>query len=186
MGLSYTKTHGSPLLPRNWMLSLESMTGSAHSKRSESMSCSYCILYYRIIRIVFLSLINPVLDVIVSTFQGRSVINDFNLFAEELTDLFYDVKNIRGGENATHTPQLARLDPNKFGLSICSVDGQRLSIGDHDDKVAIQQVVNPLMYAIALTDLGEDLVHSFIGHEPSGFGYDKLMLNHRGNWAALT
>ena len=138
-----------------------------------------------IIHVVCLSLINPVLDVIVSTFQGRSVINDFNLFAEELTDLFYDVRNIRGGENAGHTPQLARLDPNKFGLSICSVDGQRLFIGDHDDKVTIQQVVNPLMYAIALTDLGEDLVHSFIGHEPSGFGYDKLVLNTKGNWVAL-
>ena len=132
-----------------------------------------------------LSLINPVLDVIVSTFQGRSVINDFNLFTEEMTDLFYDVKNIRGGENASHIPQLARVDPNKFGLSICTVDGQRLSIGDYDDKLPIQQVANPLMYAIALTDLGEELVHSYIGHEPSGFGYDKLMLNTKGNWVVL-
>ncbi|KAI6652084.1 glutaminase kidney isoform, mitochondrial isoform 1 precursor [Oopsacas minuta] len=128
----------------------------------------------------FRELISPVLDVIVSVLQGRNVINDFNLFSDELTKLFDEVKEINGGETVAQNPHLARLDSDKWGMSICSVDGQRFSIGDCDDKVVIQQVVNPLMYAIALTDLGEDLVHSFIGHEPSGFGYDKLMLNTKG------
>lgn len=120
------------------------------------------------------------LDVIVCTLQGRNVISDFSLFTTELDKLFSEVKEIGGGENATQNPHLAKLDRTKFGLSMCSVDGQRFSLGDSDDKAPIQQVVNPLMYAIALTDLGEDLVHKYIGHEPSGFGYDKLVLNTKG------
>ena len=108
------------------------------------------------------------------------MITDFCEFTNGLKELVNSVKDIQEGQNATHIPQLARADPNKFGLSICSVDGQRFSAGDYDDQVPIQQVVKPLMYGLALTDLGEDLVHKYIGHEPSGFGYAKLMLNNKG------
>ena len=31
---------------------------------------------------------------------------------------------------ANYIPQLSKRDPNKFGISICTIDGQRFSIGD--------------------------------------------------------
>lgn len=39
---------------------------------------------------------------------------------------------------ASYIPQLARVPAEKWALSICTVDGQRLSIGDVRDKFTIQ------------------------------------------------
>ena len=39
---------------------------------------------------------------------------------------------------AAYIPQLARASKEKWGISICTVDGQRFSIGDVHDKFTIQ------------------------------------------------
>ena len=39
---------------------------------------------------------------------------------------------------AAYIPQLARAKKEKWGISICTVDGQRFSIGDVHDKFTIQ------------------------------------------------
>ena len=52
-----------------------------------------------------------------------------------------------------------RLDPDKFGVSLCTVDGQRFSRGEALEKFTLQSVCKPLIYAIALNELGRDVVH---------------------------
>ncbi len=39
---------------------------------------------------------------------------------------------------AGYIPQLSRVPKEKWGISICTVDGQRFSIGDVNDKFTIQ------------------------------------------------
>ena len=36
----------------------------------------------------------------------------------------------------------------------------------------------PLTYAIALENLGESLVHKYVGQEPSGRNFNELVLDH--------
>ena len=43
-----------------------------------------------------------------------------------------------GGKPAKYIPQLARGDPNKWGMAVCTTDGQRFQQGDSKDLFSIQ------------------------------------------------
>jgi len=79
---------------------------------------------------------------------------------------------------ATYVPQLARYSPDYWGVSLCTIDGQRHSIGDVEVPFAIQSGSMPINYALALNELGSDVVHRFVGHEPSGESFAYIKLSH--------
>ncbi|ERE85769.1 glutaminase kidney isoform [Cricetulus griseus] len=78
---------------------------------------------------------------------------------------------------ADYIPQLAKFSPDLWGVSVCTVDGQRHSIGDTKVPFCLQSCVKPLKYAIAVNDLGTEYVHRYVGKEPSGLRFNKLFLN---------
>ncbi|XP_012503375.1 PREDICTED: glutaminase kidney isoform, mitochondrial [Propithecus coquereli] len=81
------------------------------------------------------------------------------------------------GKVADYIPQLAKFSPDLWGVSVCTVDGQRHSIGDTKVPFCLQSCVKPLKYAIAVNDLGTECVHRYVGKEPSGLRFNKLFLN---------
>ena len=84
------------------------------------------------------------------------------------------------GGVATYIPQLAKVDPKLFGLSVCTTDGQRLNIGDTDYEFCIQSCCKPINYCIALEEHGVEKVHEHVGSEPSGVSFNALTLNPNG------
>ena len=90
-------------------------------------------------------------------------ITDWTNFCGKLTNIFKSIrKNVRGGRCADYIPILAEQDPESFGLSVCTVDGQQFSIGDHDTEFSIQSCVKPLLYGIAAEDHGLKRVSGFL------------------------
>ena len=49
---------------------------------------------------------------------------------------------------------------------------------EYSGRFTLQSVCKPLIYAIALNELGRDVVHSYIGMEPSGRRYNDMELDH--------
>lgn len=70
------------------------------------------------------------------------------------------------------------MSPNYWGVSVCTIDGQRFSIGDVNIPFTIQSCSKPLTYGIALDLLGEEIVHKYVGQEPSGRNFNELILDH--------
>uniref|UniRef100_A0A3P8YIL5 glutaminase n=1 Tax=Esox lucius TaxID=8010 RepID=A0A3P8YIL5_ESOLU len=113
-------------------------------------------------------------------FRKKFVIPDFMSFASEIDALYENAKNLGGGQVADYIPQLARFSPDLWAVSICTVDGQRHTVGDTKVPFCLQSCVKPLKYAIAVHDHGTEYVHRFIGKEPSGLRFNKLFLNEEG------
>ena len=68
-------------------------------------------------------------------------------------------------------------DRNWFGVSVCTVDGQRFDIGDVNLAFSIQSCVKPLAYAVAVEDIGVTQVHQHVGVAPSGLAFNEISLN---------
>ncbi|KAM5289266.1 LOW QUALITY PROTEIN: glutaminase liver isoform, mitochondrial [Ctenodactylus gundi] len=113
-------------------------------------------------------------------FRKKFVIPDFEEFTGHVDRIFEDAKELTGGKVAAYIPQLAKSNPDLWGVSLCTVDGQRHSVGHTKIPFCLQSCVKPLTYAVSISTLGTDYVHKFVGKEPSGLRYNKLSLNEDG------
>ena len=80
------------------------------------------------------------------------------------------------GKVANYIPELAKADPNLFGICIATRDGHLYEVGDTRHKFTIQSISKALSYGLALEDRGEEHVISRIGVEPSGDAFNAISL----------
>uniref|UniRef100_A0A6Q2YYE8 glutaminase n=1 Tax=Esox lucius TaxID=8010 RepID=A0A6Q2YYE8_ESOLU len=110
-------------------------------------------------------------------FRKKFVIPDFQSFTSHIDELYESAKKLNEGQVADYIPQLAKFSPELWAVSLCTVDGQRHTVGDTKVPFCLQSCVKPLKYAIAVHDHGTEYVHRFIGKEPSGLRFNKLFLD---------
>lgn len=82
----------------------------------------------------------------------------------------------REGEVATYIPELARADPEAFGIVVATVDGAVYEVGDTRTPFTIQSMAKPLTYATILDLHGADAVRGRIGVEPTGDAFNAISL----------
>lgn len=116
-------------------------------------------------------------NVISRALTGGLAIPDWCNFCAEIKKIFEETRSNDAGNVATYIPQLAEVNPNYYGLSICTVDGQRFSIGDCDVDFTIQSCSKVFSYCVVLEDRGADNVHQYVGFEPSGVSFNAFTLD---------
>ncbi|CAG9467279.1 unnamed protein product [Pedinophyceae sp. YPF-701] len=111
--------------------------------------------------------------------ESRLVIPDFEGFCHKLSYLHNKVLPNKSGANADYIAVLRDAESERFGVAVCTVDGQRWETGETNDYFTIQSTSKPITYAMAVTERGRDFTHSYVGQEPSGrpFNDHGLMLD---------
>jgi glutaminase len=125
----------------------------------------------------FTSLLENSGSLVSRTVKGELVVPEFDEFAQQIQSIYDDIKPIEDGAVADYIPQLARVNADSFGVSICTIDGQQLHVGDTADGFTLQSSCKPILYCAALDEHGEDKVHTHVGREPSGLSFNELTLN---------
>ncbi|XP_052764981.1 glutaminase liver isoform, mitochondrial-like [Mya arenaria] len=129
-------------------------------------------------RETFKKCIAPNIVLITNAFRNQFVVPDFDHFCKNIDQMFLHCRDQTGGKVATYIPQLARYSPDKWGVSLCTVDGQRYSNGDFQVPFSLQSVSKPLTYAMALDELSPSVVHKYVGQEPSGVSFNSISLDY--------
>lgn len=111
---------------------------------------------------------------------GGLVVPDFERFGRQMKELFEECRKDDSGQVASYIPQLARVDPERYALGVCTIDGQRLSMGDDEESYCVQSTCKPINYAVARDLLDRNRVHLHVGREPSGKSFNELTLNPKG------
>ena len=78
------------------------------------------------------------------------------------------------GNIATTIPELANVNPDKFGICLTTMDGKFFSVGDSNEKFSIQSVSKALSVTLAFSHLGEKIWER-VGVEPSGNPFNSLV-----------
>lgn len=80
------------------------------------------------------------------------------------------------GKVADYIPELAKVEPDLFGIALTTVDGQVYQTGDSVSPFTIQSISKPLTYGLVLGDLGVDKLRRYIGVEPTGDAFNAIRL----------
>ncbi|XP_030632046.1 glutaminase 2b [Chanos chanos] len=110
-------------------------------------------------------------------FRKKFIIPEFGSFVNIINQIYNNAKEQNDGQVADYIPHLAKFRPDLWGVSLCTVDGQRHSVGDTKVPFCLQSCVKPMEYAIAVHEAGSEHVHQYVGKEPSGLKFNKLSLN---------
>lgn len=78
------------------------------------------------------------------------------------------------GKVADYIPELARINPESFAVSIITVDGKDFSLGNNLDFFSLQSITKVFSLTMAYSVLGEKL-WSRVGVEPSGSAFNSLV-----------
>lgn len=78
------------------------------------------------------------------------------------------------GELADYIPELAKVDPDRFGLALGSADGRIYTVGDCDLPFTLQSVSKAYSYCLAIELAGAATVRSLVGLEPSGDAFNAI------------
>lgn len=83
---------------------------------------------------------------------------------------------LRAGAVASYIPELAKADPEWFGICIATADGHVYEVGDSRQAFTIQSISKAFVYGLALEDRGRERVLDTIGVEPSGDAFNSISL----------
>lgn len=79
------------------------------------------------------------------------------------------------GEVADYIPELAKVDPAQFGVSVSLADGTQISAGASAERFSIQSISKVFTLACVLGRNGEQ-IWTRVGREPSGTRFDSILL----------
>ncbi|MGH2667370.1 glutaminase [Flavobacterium sp.] len=96
-------------------------------------------------------------------------------FPSILQEIYQEAKTLPAiGNVASTIPELAKVNPDKFGIHLTTIDGEDFGIGDSNEKFSIQSVSKALTVAMAFTFLDEKIWER-VGVEPSGNPFNSLV-----------
>lgn len=102
-----------------------------------------------------------------------SVLSPIDVYLDQLHAKYVE---LREGDVATYIPELAKADPEWFGICLATTDGHVYEIGDSRQLFTIQSISKPFVYGLALEDRGRAAVLAKIGTEPTGDAFNSISL----------
>ncbi len=121
---------------------------------------------------VFIDGLDDALDALVQPY--KAVASPLQAF---LNELYVKYKPLQEGEPASYIPELAKVDPDAFGICIVTVDGQVFEVGEYEKLFTIQSASKPFVHGLTLEDCGRDAVLARVGVEPTGDAFNAIILD---------
>lgn len=96
-------------------------------------------------------------------------------FQQVLDEIAINIKTLTVKGYVSKTiPELEKVNPDKFGIHLNTIDNQNFSIGDSNEKFSIQSISKALSVALACSFLGEN-TWKRVWVEPSGNPFNSLV-----------
>ena len=94
-----------------------------------------------------------------------------------LEDIHRKCASDHAGQVATYIPELAKANPDWFGICLVTANGAVYEVGDTRQEFTIQSISKPFVYGLALEDNGREATLEKVGVEPTGDAFNSISLD---------
>ena len=95
----------------------------------------------------FHKIVKDSIDIISRALNKAFVIPEFKVFQSLIKKIYINCLKINNGELPEFIPLLKKNSKNQFGISVCTIDGQRFGLGDCDVGLSLQACFKPIAYS---------------------------------------
>lgn len=92
-----------------------------------------------------------------------------------MDEAFAKFKDTKEGKNADYIKELAKVDPNIFGIAIVTTDGKIYTTGDLQSAVSIQSISKVFTMARVIEEQGPRSVMDKIGVDATGMRFNSIV-----------
>ena len=90
-------------------------------------------------------------------------------------DIYSELSKVKDqGHVADYIPELSEVNPNRFGVQLTTIEGEKFAFGDSDVRFSIQSIAKVFSYVLAYSRIKSDLWER-VGVEPSGTAFNSLV-----------
>jgi glutaminase len=93
-------------------------------------------------------------------------------------------KDDTGGKNADYIPALAKVPSNLFGITIVTVDGKVITVGDVDYAFSMQSTSKVFTMCLVMQESGDKAIYDKINVEPTGEAFNSIRAIEEGDGRA--
>jgi glutaminase len=92
-----------------------------------------------------------------------------------LDEAYTKFKDLKEGKNADYIKELAKVDPNVYGIAIVTTDGQVYTKGDLSTQVSIQSISKVFTMAKVIEEQGPKAIMDKIGVDATGMRFNSIV-----------
>lgn len=93
---------------------------------------------------------------------------------DDINKIYLKLKNTHSGKNADYIPELKKVNPKLYAISIYTIDGHVYNIGDYTTEFAIESCSKVFTLALALEKFGIPFLKSKIGNEKTLIKFNSI------------
>jgi len=93
-------------------------------------------------------------------------------------------KDDQGGKNADYIPALAKVPGNLFGITIVTVDGKVINVGDVNYAFSMQSCSKVFTMCLVMQESGDQTILDKINVEPTGEAFNSIRAIEEGDGRA--
>lgn len=98
-----------------------------------------------------------------------------NNYEDIFTEIFEEIKSVPDlGEVANYIPELARVNPNRFGVQLTTIDGRQYAFGHSEERFSIQSIAKVFSFVLAYSHVKSDIWER-MDLEPAGTPFNSLV-----------
>src|SRR4051794_15497686 len=83
-------------------------------------------------------------------------------------------KGDQSGKNADYIPALAKVPSNLFGITIITVEGKVINVGDVDYPFSMQSCSKVFTMCLVMQESGDQVIYDKVSVEPTGEAFNSI------------